>query len=95
MVWRGPIPEEFSKKGLGIKHAEETHMASFLALFVSVFEGWATDTEASDVKTGSAPKAAWNPEQNRVICVNRCLPSVSRAGRHHFGPEDNEGPGGC
>lgn len=51
MVWRGPISEEFSKKGLGIKHAEETHMASFLELFVSVFEGWATDTEASDIKT--------------------------------------------
>ena len=46
MAWGGgvPISEEFSKKGLGIKHAEETHMASFLGSFVSVFEGWATDT---------------------------------------------------
>lgn len=40
----GSISEEFSKKGLGVKHAEETHMASFLVSFVSEFEGWATDT---------------------------------------------------
>lgn len=47
MAWLGgggSISEEFSKKGLGVKHAEETHMASFLESFVSEFEGWATDT---------------------------------------------------
>ena len=40
----GPISEEFSDKGPGIKRAAGTRMASFLALFGSVFEGWATDT---------------------------------------------------
>lgn len=46
MAWGGggPISEEFSNKGPGIKHAAGTRMASFLALFGSVFEGWATDT---------------------------------------------------
>ena len=47
MAWLGGgglISEEFSDKGPGIKHAAGTRMASFLALFGSVFEGWATDT---------------------------------------------------
>ena len=71
MAWGGggPISEEFSNKGPGIKHAAGTRMASFLALFGSVFEGWATDTRGIRCwDWGSAPKAAWNPEQTGVIC---------------------------
>lgn len=60
-------------------------MASFWHYLCLCSSGWATDTEASDIKTEASAPKAMESEQNEGDLYNRCFTeSMSRAGRHSF-----------